>query len=140
MKALTIRNGYTTTRLTRLQCATLSQACWFASQEGLDPDLDHWRTMAALFHCCVAAAGSAPGPLFPPTLLPAELSYITSENEAILLQLSARQCASLAKACWFAGQNSADPEADHWLSLAGLFQACAIAGAEQWQLGVGEGE
>ena len=140
MKLLKIQNGYTTFSLSRLQYASLSRACWFASQEGLDPEIDHWRTLAALFHCCACCAAANPpsGALSPPTLLHPELAYVTWHNDIVTLELSARQCASLAKACWFAGQNSPDKDADRWLTLAALFQACAIAGFGQWQMGPAE--
>lgn len=55
MKALCIRNGYITIQLSAAQCATLAKACRFASEETLSEDIDHWRTLAALFHACAIA-------------------------------------------------------------------------------------
>ncbi len=55
MKAFSIRNGYITIQLSAAQCATLAKACRFASEETLSEDIDHWRTLAALFHACAIA-------------------------------------------------------------------------------------
>ena len=141
MKPLTIQNGFTTFRFSRAQCASLSRACWVASQEGLDPDLDHWRTLAALFSSIESSYATAPPspephalPAIPPPILCLEPAYISRQNEMITLELSARQCASLAKACWFAAQRNPGQDGEGWSTLAGLFQACAIAGLAQWQM------
>lgn len=55
MKTLNVENGYVTIQLSAAQCATLAKACRFASEETLSEDIDHWRTMAALFHACAIA-------------------------------------------------------------------------------------
>ncbi len=133
MMPVTIRNGYTLLRLSRLQCADLSQVCCFASQEGLGPDLGHWRTLTTLFHCC-ATAEPPKGRLAPPTTLPPELAYIKPQNEIVILELSIQQCASLTNACWFAGERSPDEDVDPWYILTGLFYACTVAGLAQWQM------
>ena len=137
MKPVMIDNGYTTLRLPLTHWASLSRACWFASEEGLDPDLDHWRTLATLFHCC-ATAGPPAGRLAPPAIVRPELAYLTWQADTITLKLSARQCASLARACCFAGQESPDKEAALWSLLGGLFHACAVAGFAQWHMRPGE--
>ncbi len=137
MKPVIVKNGYTTLRLARVQWASLSRACWFASEDGLDPDLDHWRTLAALCHCC-ATAGPPPEDLFPPAIVRPELAYLTWEKDTkdmkdmIALKLSAGHCVSLARICEFAGRESPDKEASLWVLLAGLFHACAVAGFAQW--------
>ena len=52
---LNFENGYVTIELSPFQCATLAKACYFASEESCDADIEIWRTLAALFHaCCVA--------------------------------------------------------------------------------------
>jgi hypothetical protein len=55
MRNLNIENGYVTIQLSAAQCAILAKACRFASEETLSDDIDHWRTMAALFHACAIA-------------------------------------------------------------------------------------
>ncbi|MDM8531282.1 hypothetical protein QUF63_08915 [Anaerolineales bacterium HSG25] len=49
---LTFEHGHVTIELSPYQCATLAKACQFASEKSLDPDIDGWRTLAALFHAC----------------------------------------------------------------------------------------
>ncbi len=39
------------------------------------------------------------------------------------------------QACWFAGQESPDKEADLWCLLTTLFHLCAVTGFAEWQLG-----
>jgi len=41
-----------TIELSPLQCASLAKACHFASEKSVEPDIDVWRTLAALFHAC----------------------------------------------------------------------------------------
>ncbi len=49
---LNFENGYVTIELSPFQCASLAKACHFASEKSLGPDIDDWRTLAALFHAC----------------------------------------------------------------------------------------
>ena len=56
MKTLNVENGYVTIRLSAAQCVTLAKACRFASEETLCENIDHWRTMAVLFHACAIAS------------------------------------------------------------------------------------
>jgi hypothetical protein len=52
---LNFENGYVTIELSPFQCATLAKACYFASEQSCEAEIDFWRTLAALFHaCCVA--------------------------------------------------------------------------------------
>lgn len=55
MKTLNIENGYITIQLSAAQCATLAKACRLASEETLNAEIDHWRTLAVLFHACAIA-------------------------------------------------------------------------------------
>jgi hypothetical protein len=52
---LSFENGYVTIELSPFQCATLAKACYFASEESCDADIEIWRTLAALFHACSVA-------------------------------------------------------------------------------------
>jgi len=52
---LTIKNGYITLELSPYQCASLAKACQEASEKSFEPDIDEWRTLAALFHACTVA-------------------------------------------------------------------------------------
>jgi hypothetical protein len=45
-------NGYVTIELSPFQCASLARACHFVSEQSFDPDIEFWRTLAALFHAC----------------------------------------------------------------------------------------
>lgn len=56
------------------------------------------------------------------------------KNGYITLQLSAAQCATLAKACRFASEKTLSDDIDHWRTFAVLFHACAIAGYAHWQM------
>jgi hypothetical protein len=56
------------------------------------------------------------------------------ENGYVTIELSPFQCASLAKACYFASEQSCDAEIDFWRTLAALFHACSVAGFAQWQM------
>ena len=56
------------------------------------------------------------------------------ENGYVTIELSPFQCASLAKACHFASEQSCEPEIDFWRTLAALFHACTVAGFAQWHL------
>ncbi len=49
---LNFENGYVTIELSPFQCASLAKACHFASEKSVEPDIDAWRTLAALFHAC----------------------------------------------------------------------------------------
>ena len=44
-----VENGYITTKLSPFQCASLAKACYIASEQSCDSDIDLWRTLAALF-------------------------------------------------------------------------------------------
>ncbi len=52
---LNLENGYVTLELSPLQCATLAKACYFASEQSYEAEIDFWRTLAALFHACSLA-------------------------------------------------------------------------------------
>ena len=56
------------------------------------------------------------------------------KNGYVTIQLSAAQCAILAKACRFASEETLTDDIDHWRTFAVLFHACAIAGYAQWQM------
>lgn len=62
-------------------------------------------------------------------------STLDFENGYVTIELSPFQCASLAKACYFASEYSYDPDNEAWRTLATLFHACTIAGFAQWHLG-----
>lgn len=56
------------------------------------------------------------------------------ENGYVTIELSPFQCASLAKACYIASEQSYEAEIDLWRTLAALFHACTVAGCAQWQM------
>ncbi len=56
------------------------------------------------------------------------------KNGYVTIELSPFQCASLAKACHFASEQSFDPEIEVWRTLAVLFHACTIVGYAQWHM------
>lgn len=56
------------------------------------------------------------------------------ENGYVTIEFSPFQCATLAKACYFASEQSCDAEIDFWRTLAALFHACSVAGFAQWQM------
>jgi hypothetical protein len=56
------------------------------------------------------------------------------ENGYVTIELSPFQCATLAKACYFASEQSCEAEIDFWRTLAALFHACSVAGFAQWQM------
>ncbi len=60
------------------------------------------------------------------------------ENGYVTIELSPFQCASLAKACHFASEQSLDQEIDDWRTLASLFHACTAVGVTQWQMSKSE--
>jgi hypothetical protein len=62
------------------------------------------------------------------------MSLFKIENGYVTIELSPFQCATLARACHFASQQSLDEEIDTWRTLAALFQACTIAGFAQWHM------
>jgi hypothetical protein len=62
------------------------------------------------------------------------MSLLKIENGYATIELSPFQCATLARACHFASQQSLDAEIDAWRTLATLFQACTIAGFAQWHM------
>lgn len=62
------------------------------------------------------------------------MSLLKIENGYITLELSPFQCATLAKACHFASEQSLDEQIDTWRTLAALFHACTIASFAQWQM------
>ena len=133
MQFLDIKNGYTLLYFSRIQLANLARACWFASEEGLNSEIEHWRTLASLFQRC-ATAGSPSKELSPPVVLHPGLSYVNQDDKMTALELSAGQCISLAKACYFASKESPDTEVDHWLTFAWTFHACAFAALGQNQM------
>ena len=49
---LNFENGYMMIEFSPLQCAQLAKACYFASEQSHDEDIEIWRTLAALFHAC----------------------------------------------------------------------------------------
>ena len=55
---LDFENGYVTIELSPFQCATLAKACYFASEQCCEAEIEHWRTLAALFHACSVAGFS----------------------------------------------------------------------------------
>ncbi len=55
MLMLNPENGYTTLEFSPFQCASLARACYFASEQSYDPDIELWRTSAGLFHACAVA-------------------------------------------------------------------------------------
>ncbi len=56
------------------------------------------------------------------------------ENGYVTIELSPFQCATLAKACYFASEGSCEAEIELWRTLAALFHACCVAGYAQWQM------
>jgi hypothetical protein len=48
-------NGYVTIELSPFQCANLAKACYIASENSFDLDIEICRTLAALFHVCTIA-------------------------------------------------------------------------------------
>jgi len=129
--------GYILIPFTRRQCAALSQACWIAGQESLDPAGETWSLWAALFHTC-AASEPPVGKLAPPDLLPPDLAMVTWQGEWIILKLSLGHCAGLARGCWFATQHALEEEPDeevgNWANLAEMLRAYVVAGLSQGQL------
>ncbi len=62
------------------------------------------------------------------------MQLIDIKDGCVILQLTPPQCASLAKACQFAGHHTLSDEIDHWRTFAALFYACAAAGFAQWHM------
>jgi hypothetical protein len=62
------------------------------------------------------------------------MPLIDIKDGCIILHLTPAQCASLAKACEFAGQHTLSAELDLWRTFAALFYAGAVAGFAQWQM------
>ncbi len=62
------------------------------------------------------------------------MKALSIEDGNVTIQLSAYQCASLARACCFASDRSVSGDIEFWRTLAALFQACAIAGYAQWHM------
>ena len=62
------------------------------------------------------------------------MQLIEIKDGGIILYLTPPQCASLSKACRFAGHHTLSAEMDHWRTFAALFYACAVAGFAQWQM------
>ena len=56
---------------------------------------------------------------------PINIQPITFQDGYVRLPFSRRQCAALSRACWFAGQESLDPERETWSLWAALFHTCA---------------
>jgi hypothetical protein len=61
-------------------------------------------------------------------------SMLTFDDGYVTIQLSLFQCATLAKACYFASEGSCEAEIELWRTLAALFHACCVAGYAQWHL------
>lgn len=62
------------------------------------------------------------------------MQLIDVKDGCIILHLTPPQCASLAKACHYAGHHTLSDEIDHWRTFAALFHACAVAGFAQWHM------
>lgn len=61
-------------------------------------------------------------------------TMLAFENGYVTIELSPFQCATLAKACYFASEQSCGAEIDFWRTLAALFHTCSVAGFAQWQM------
>ncbi len=59
------------------------------------------------------------------------MQFIDIKDSCVTLRLTPQQCASLAKACQFAGYNTLSDDIDHWRTFASLFYACSVAGYSQ---------
>lgn len=59
---------------------------------------------------------------------------LSFENGYVTIELSPFQCATLAKACHFASEQSYDADIEVWRTLAALFHACTIVGYAQWHM------
>jgi hypothetical protein len=62
------------------------------------------------------------------------VQLIDIKDGCVILHLTPPQCASLAKACQFAGHHTFSDEIDYWRTFAALFYACAMAGFAQWHM------
>ena len=62
------------------------------------------------------------------------MQFIDIKDGCVTLRLTPPQCASLAKACQFAGLNTLSDDIDHWRTFASLFYACAVASYGQWNV------
>jgi hypothetical protein len=62
------------------------------------------------------------------------MQLIDIKDGCVILHLTPPQCASLAKACQFAGHSTLSEEIDHWRTFAALFYACAVASFSQWHM------
>ncbi len=62
------------------------------------------------------------------------MQMIDIKDGCLILCLTPPQCASLAKACQFAGHHTLSDEIDHWRTFAALFHAGAVAGFAQWHM------
>ncbi len=60
------------------------------------------------------------------------MQFIEIKNGRITIHLTPPQCASLAKACEFAGLNTLSDDIDHWRTFAAMFYACAATGYGHW--------
>ena len=56
------------------------------------------------------------------------------EDGYVTIEFSPFQCANLARACYFASEESLDEYIEVWRTLADLFHACTIAGYAQWHM------
>ncbi|NIP25104.1 MAG: hypothetical protein GWN55_02265 [Phycisphaerae bacterium] len=61
-------------------------------------------------------------------------AMLNVENGYVTIKLSPFQCATLAKACLLANEQSFDSDIEVCRTLAALFHACTIAGYAQWHL------
>ncbi len=55
------------------------------------------------------------------------MRLIEIKDGCVIIRLTPPQCASLAKACQFAGLNTLSDDIDHWRTFAAMFYACAVA-------------
>ncbi len=60
------------------------------------------------------------------------MQIIKIKGGRVTIHLTPPQCASLAKACEFAGLNTLSDDIDNWRTFAAMFYACSVAGYGQW--------
>ncbi len=60
------------------------------------------------------------------------MQLIKLKDGRITIHLTPPQCASLAKACEFAGLNTLSDDIDDWRTFAAMFYGCSVAGYGQW--------
>ena len=77
-------NGYVTIEFSPFQCAALSKACYFASEESYDVDIEIWRAFADFFHVCTIAGFAQwhmSGPDLEALLRQLDLLNLRSDND-----------------------------------------------------------